>query len=66
MLNVNSLTIFKDIEGAKFFVLFSKTKPIWWNTVNLSLEKEWIVFPWENKNNELKEEKEYNKRRGLK
>ena len=61
-----TLNKFKHIEGANFFVLFSKKKPIWWNTVNLSLKKEWIVFPWENKNNELKEEKEYNKRRGLK
>ena len=60
------LRSFKDIEGAKFFVLISKKKPIWWNTVNLSHKKEWIVFPWENKNNQLKEEKEYNERRGIK
>ena len=61
-----TLRSFKDIEGANFFVLISKKKPIWWNTVNLSHKKEWIVFPWENKNNHLKEEKEYNKRRGIK
>ena len=28
-----TLTTFKDIEGAMFFVLFSKIKPTWWNTV---------------------------------
>ena len=28
-----SLNSFKDIEGAMFFVLFSKIKPTWWNTV---------------------------------
>ena len=28
-----TLNTFKDIEGAKFFVLFSKDKPKWWNTV---------------------------------
>ena len=60
-----TLRSFKDIEGANFFVLVSKKKPIWWNTVNLSNKKEWIVFPWENKNNQLKEEKEYNERRGI-
>ena len=61
-----TLRSFKDIEGANFFVLISKKKPIWWNTVNLSHKKEWIVFPWENKNNDLKEEKEYYKKRGIK
>ena len=61
-----TLSNFKHIEGVNFFVLVSKKKPIWWNTVNLSNKKEWIVFPWENKNNQLKEEKEYNERRGMK
>ena len=61
-----TLSNFKNIEGANFFVLVSKKKPIWWNTVTLSYKKEWIVFPWENKKNELKEEKEYLKNRGLK
>ena len=61
-----TLRSFKDIEGANFFVLISKKKPIWWNTVNLSHKKEWIVFPWESKKNELKEEKQYKKKRGLK
>ena len=61
-----TLSNFKNIEGANFFVLVSKKKPIWWNTVTLSYKKEWIVFPWENKNNEIKEKKEYNDKRGLK
>jgi len=61
-----TISKFKHIEGANFFVLVSKKTPIWWNTVNLSLEKEWIVFPWENKNNELKEEIEFKNKRGLK
>ena len=42
-----TLTTFKDIEGAMFFVLFSKIKPTWWNTVHISEKSEWIVFPWE-------------------
>ena len=60
-----TLSNFKYIEGANFFVLISKIKPGWWNTVNTSLKKEWIVFPWENKENIINEEKEYNKSRGL-
>ena len=61
-----TLSSFKDIEGVNFFVLISKKKPIWWNTVSLTYTKEWIVFPWENKKNEIKEEKEYHNKRGLK
>ena len=55
----------KNIEGAKFFVLFSKKNPTWWNTVALSKEKEWIVFPWENKENYRNDQKVYIKKRGL-
>ena len=61
-----TLSNFKYIEGANFFVLFSKIDPIWWNTVNLSNKKEWIVFPWENKENEVKEIQEYSNKRDLK
>ena len=60
-----TLSKFKHIEGANFFVLISKKKPIWWNTVILSQKKDWIVFPWEDKKNKLKDEKEYYKKRGL-
>ena len=47
-------------------MLVSKKNPTWWNTVNLFYKKEWVVFPWENKTNLNKEEKEYKKKRGLK
>ena len=60
-----TLSNFKNIEGANFFVLVSKKKPIWWNSVNLTDKKEWIIFPWENKNNELIDKNEYCKKRGL-
>ena len=60
-----TLSNFKNIEGVNFFVIVSKKKPIWWNAVNLSLKEEWIVFPWENIENELNEEKEYKSKRGL-
>ena len=61
----NTLNTFKNIEGAKFFVLFSKKKPIWWNSVYISEKSDWIVFPWENKLNLQSDRKDYIKKRGL-
>ena len=60
-----TLNTFKDIEGAMFFVLFSKIKPTWWNTVFLSEKKDWIIFPWENTFNLQSDRKDYIKKRGL-
>ena len=60
-----TLTTFKDIEGAMFFVLFSKIKPTWWNTIFISKKSEWIVFPWENSLNSENDRVEYIKKRGL-
>tara|TARA_Y100000992_G_scaffold282224_1_gene230558 strand:+ start:214 stop:609 length:396 start_codon:yes stop_codon:yes gene_type:complete len=60
-----TLNTLKDIEGAMFFVLFSKIKPTWWNTVSISKKSEWIVFPWENPLNFKNDRNEYIKKRGL-
>jgi len=60
-----TLNTFKDIEGAMFFVLFSKIKPTWWNTVSISKKSEWIVFPWEEKSNTQSDLKDYIKKRRL-
>ena len=60
-----TLNTFKDIEGAVFFVLFSKIKPTWWNTVFISKKSEWIIFPWENNLNSKSDREEYIKKRGL-
>ena len=60
-----TLTTFKDIEGAMFFVLFSKIKPTWWNTVHVTKKSQWIVFPWENTLNSKSDREEYIKKRGL-
>jgi len=60
-----TLTTFKDIEGAMFFVLFSKIKPTWWNTVFMSKKSEWIVFPWEDNLNSKSDRDEYITKRGL-
>ena len=60
-----TLTTLKDIEGAVFFVLFSKIKPTWWNSVFISKKSQWIVFPWENTLNSKSDCEEYIKKRGL-
>ena len=60
-----TLNNFKDIEGTMFFVLFSKIKPKWWNTVHISKKNEWIVFPWENTLNSKSDREDYLKKRGL-
>ena len=60
-----TLNTFKDTEGAMFFVLFSKIKPTWWNTVFISKKSQWIVFPWENTLNSKSDREEYIKKRGL-
>ena len=60
-----TLNNFKDIEGANFFVLFSKMSPTWWNTVYLSEKSEWIVFPWEDNLNSQNDYNDYIKKRGL-
>ena len=60
-----TLNPFKDIEGANFFVLFSKMNPTWWNTVYFSEKNEWIVFPWEDNLNLQKDHNDYIKKRGL-
>ena len=60
-----TLNSFKDIEGAKFFVLFSKNKPTWWDSVHISDKSDWIVFPWENTSCIQSDRNDYIKKRGL-
>ncbi len=60
-----TLKTVKHIEGAMFFVLFSKVRPTWWNSVHILEKSEWIVFPWENKLNSQSDRNYYIKKRGL-
>ena len=60
-----TLNSYKDIEGAMFYVLFSKIKPKWWNTVHMAEKTDWIVFPWENNLNSQSDLNEYIQKRGL-
>ncbi len=61
-----TLKNFKDIEGAMFFVLFSKIKPTWWNTLYISEKSKWIVFPWESTFNSESDREKYLTKRGFK
>ena len=54
-----TLNPLRKVEGAMFFVLFSKKEPTWWNAVNISQKKEWIIFPWENSENKFYDKKKY-------
>ena len=58
-----TLNNFKYVEGAKFFVLFSKTKPTWWNSVHISDKSEWLVFPWENTEKIISDRSNYIRKR---
>ena len=60
-----TLDTFKGIEGAMFFVIFSKIKPSWWNTVHISEKSDWIIFPWENTLNSQSDRNAYMKKRGF-
>ena len=60
-----TLTPYRDIEGAMFFVLFSKVKPTWWNTVFIYKKTQWIIFPWENSLNSKNDRNDYIKKRAL-
>ena len=60
-----TLKNFKNIEGVMFFVLFSKIRPTWWNSVHISKKNEWIVFPWENTLNTQSDRNDYIKKRKL-
>ena len=61
----NTLNTLKDTEGAKFFVLFSKIEPTWWNTVFICEKNKCIIFPCENPLNLQNDRKEYIKKRGF-
>ncbi len=61
----HTLNNFKNIKGAQYYVLFSKKRPTWWNSVNITEDNEWIVFPWEDKHNALIDKVKFQKNRGL-
>ncbi|ABX09416.1 putative purine phosphoribosyltransferase [Prochlorococcus marinus str. MIT 9211] len=53
------------IPNTTTFVWHSKVQPTWWNAVELSHADEWLVFPWENKDQAEADMKAYKISRGL-
>ena len=53
-----TLNSFKNIEGANFFVLFSKVEPTWWNMVHFIARKGMDCVP-------LGKRKSYYRSRGI-
>ena len=40
----------KNLKGSESYVWVSRKKPTWWNAYKYTKDKEWIIFPWENRN----------------
>ena len=57
-----TLNSFKNIEGANFFVCLVR-QILYGGIRYFSHKKEWIVFPWENKNRVHNDQSEYESRR---
>ena len=53
----------KHLKNTEVHVWISKKKPTWWNAYKYTIEKEWIVFPWENINSAHNEKDLYYKSR---
>jgi len=59
----HTLEKIKHIKGAETFVWVSKKKPTWWNAYKYIHDNEWIIFPWENINEAVKDRDLYCKSR---
>ena len=53
----------KQLKGAETYVWVSKKEPTWWNAYKYIQDNEWIVFPWENINEAIKDRDLYYKSR---
>ena len=58
-----TLKKYRNIKNARYFVIFSRKKPLWWESIYLIENDKWIIFPWENKDNYKEEERKYKLRR---
>jgi len=43
-----TLAPYRELEGCTTMVWVSKAEPQWWQAVEITDSREWIVFPWEN------------------
>ena len=54
------------VPNSRWATLADKKGEVEYTTIEMFNDDRWIVFPWENKENELKDEKEYKSKRRLK
>jgi xanthine phosphoribosyltransferase len=43
-----TLAPYRELAGCTTVVWVSKAEPQWWQAVEITDSREWIVFPWEN------------------
>ena len=49
----------KNIKDAEFYVWISKKHPSWWNCYEFVNNDEWIIFPWEDASQAVKNMEEH-------
>ena len=59
-----SLAPHRQLAGAELLVWISKAEPLWWQAVEVHPSAEWIVFPWENAERAVVDERRYRQQRG--
>ena len=58
-----TLTPYRQLEGSRVVVWISKAEPQWWQALEVYSSAEWIVFPWENGERAMVDERRYRQRR---
>jgi len=58
-----TLAPYRGLEGATLLVWISKVEPLWWQAVEVYSSAEWIVFPWENGERAMVDERRYRQQR---
>ena len=57
-----TLNKYRNYSGLKHYVLVSKSKPTWWNSVHIENKNNWVIFPWEDKENYKDDMKKYHQK----
>jgi hypoxanthine phosphoribosyltransferase len=58
-----TLAPYRYLQGATLLVWISKAEPLWWQALEVYSSAEWIVFPWENAERAVVDERRYRQKR---
>ena len=58
-----TLAPYRYLQGATLLVWISKAEPLWWQALEVYSSAEWIVFPWENAERAVVDERRYRQER---